>query len=75
MTAVAMMVPGILELIIIAVVLLVPVAIAVAIVLALTSRQRSDASNPNLRPCPDCRSYVSIHASSCPRCGCPLAGS
>jgi hypothetical protein len=71
---VAVFVPGIQELIILGVVLAVPVAIAVAVVLALTSRSRADASNPNLTPCPDCHRYVSIHASSCPKCGCPLGG-
>ena len=72
MTVVGFIVPGILELIIISVVFVVPLLVAVATILALTRRQRNDASNPNLRPCPDCGSYVSVRASQCPRCGCPL---
>ena len=74
MSVLGFFVPGPIELIIVAVVFLVPLAIAVAVVLALTSRSRADASNPNLTPCPDCHRYVSIHASSCPNCGCPLGG-
>ena len=29
--------------------------------------------SPNLRPCSDCGSLVSIHANACPHCGCPTA--
>jgi len=33
---------------------------------------KSRPSNPNLTPCPDCKTMVSIHAESCRKCGCPL---
>lgn len=67
--------PGIFELMIIGFILLIPIVIIVVVVLLVNNRQRTDAANPNLRPCPDCGNYVSVRAPSCPRCGCPLAGS
>ncbi len=30
---------------------------------------------PNLQPCPDCASPVSVNANACPRCGCPISRS
>ena len=65
-------VPGPIELIIVATVVLVPVLVVLAVVYAVTARKRADAENPNLMVCPDCKHYVSIHADSCPKCGCPI---
>lgn len=62
--------PGPVELMIIGVMLLVPVAIVVALI-----RSRKPlGNNPNLRPCPDCGRFVSLRATTCPQCGCPLQG-
>jgi hypothetical protein len=62
--------PGPVELMIIGVMLLVPVAIVVA----LTRSRKPLGNNPNLRPCPDCGRFVSLRATTCPQCGCPLQG-
>ena len=63
---------GPLELIILGVVVFVPVAAVVALVVALYSSRKSLKDNPNLRPCPDCGQSVSLRATACPKCGCPL---
>jgi hypothetical protein len=49
------------------------VAVIVAVALAAGGGKKSQAANPNLTPCPDCRNLVSVHAPSCPKCGRPLA--
>jgi len=64
---------GITEMLIVAIMGLLPVALVVGLLVALGVHRRSDASNPNLRPCPDCGNMVSIRAETCPKCGCPLA--
>lgn len=64
--------PGPIELIILAVIVLVPIAAVVALVIALTCSRKPLEDNPNLRPCPDCRQSVSLRATACPKCGCPL---
>ena len=64
--------PGPIELIIIGVIVLVPVAIVVALVVALKLSRKPSGSNPNLKPCPDCGRFVSLRATTCPQCGCPL---
>ena len=68
----ALFVPGILELLIIAFMLGIPL-IVVFIVLAIQRRTGTDQSkNPNLRPCPDCGHYISLRANICPQCGGPV---
>ncbi|TWU33236.1 hypothetical protein [Novipirellula artificiosorum] len=64
--------PGLMELIIIGVILLIPVAIVVALVVVLTRSRKASGNNPNLKPCPDCGRFVSLRATTCPQCGCPL---
>lgn len=64
--------PGLMELIIIGVVLVIPVAVAVALVVALKLNRKASGSNPNLKACPDCGRFVSLRATTCPQCGCPL---
>jgi hypothetical protein len=56
-------------LLMVALLLLSPVLV-VAVILFVVSINRNRGMNPNLRPCPDCNQPVSIHASSCPHCGC-----
>lgn len=63
---------GIAELLIIGFVLLVPLVIVVVVLVVVSSGRKAQASNPNLTPCPDCQSLVSIRATSCPKCGCAL---
>lgn len=53
--------------------LLLPIAVVIALVWVFVRQRQSDAANPNLMQCPDCHSAVSQHASSCPKCGCPLS--
>ena len=68
-------VPGAAEVIIIGLILAVFVAIiagAVALFHTISSRGTSRPLNPNLMPCPDCGHAVSIKASKCPKCGCPI---
>ncbi|TWT84749.1 hypothetical protein CA13_62290 [Planctomycetes bacterium CA13] len=64
--------PGLMELIIIGVILFIPVAVVVALVVVLTRSRKASGSNPNLKPCPDCGRFVSLRATTCPQCGCPL---
>jgi hypothetical protein len=67
--------PGPLELLVVAAVLLVTVLVPVVIIFGLLFTLKIGPfrkNNPNLRPCPDCGSYVSRRAVSCPHCGCPL---
>ena len=69
-------VPGAAEVIIIGLVLAVFVAIiagAVALFHAVSAKSASRPSSSNLMPCPDCEHLVSIHASNCPQCGCPVS--
>ena len=68
----AFFVPGAIEIIIIGVIVLVPIAVIVALVVVRTRSQKPSGSNPNLRPCPDCGRFVSLRATACPQCGCPL---
>jgi len=65
--------PGIIELLILALLVLVPLVV-VLIVLGLSKRANDGEypMNPNLAPCPDCGQQVSIHADTCPHCGRPL---
>jgi hypothetical protein len=63
---------GPIELLIVGFVVLMPLAAVLAVLAVVLSRRGPLANNPNLRPCPDCGVPVSIHAATCPRCGCPL---
>jgi hypothetical protein len=63
--------PGIIELLIVGIIGFIIPLIILLIVLGV-NRRGSTKNNPNLRGCPDCHAAVSIHAASCPRCGCPL---
>jgi hypothetical protein len=70
-----MFVPGPIEWIIIALSLAVIIAFiagGVALFHTISSRGTSRPLNPNLMPCPDCGHAVSIKASKCPKCGCPI---
>ena len=71
-----MLAPGPIELVIIAAIVLVVVVIPAVIILVLLFGSKTGPfggrNNPNLRPCPDCRKYVSRQATHCPNCGCPL---
>lgn len=69
----ALFMPGPLELIIIGFIILV-LAIVVVLVVVLTRGGKATGDNPNLKPCPDCGQSVSIHATACPKCGCPIQG-
>ena len=64
--------PGPLELIIIGIMGLVLSAVVVALVVALNRTREASGNNPNLKPCPDCGRFVSLRATTCPQCGCPL---
>ena len=64
--------PGPLELIIIGIMGFVLSAVVVALVVALNRSSKASGSNPNLKPCPDCGRFVSLRATTCPQCGCPL---
>ena len=69
-------VPGAVELIIIGLVLALFVAFIVGVVAlfhTISSSRNSRPSNPNLTPCPDCGHAVSVRASNCPQCGCPVS--
>ena len=61
--------PGILEIVLLLMCLAVFSGIVI-LVLVLATRRPS--ATPNLYPCPDCGRSVSVHADSCPQCGCPL---
>jgi hypothetical protein len=68
-------VPGAAEVIIIALSLAVVIGFiagGVALFHTISSRGTSRPLNPNLMPCPDCGHAVSIKASKCPKCGCPI---
>ena len=70
--------PGVWELVILAcigVLMLAPVAVVLVIVAVVSRHQRRQMSNPQLTPCPSCHNMVSIHAETCPKCGCPLGPS
>ena len=67
-----MLMPGPWELAIIGLVCLVPLAGVVVLIVVLYRDLSSSDSNPNLEPCPDCGRSASIHATSCPHCGCPF---
>ena len=64
--------PGSLEIIIVGIVGLVLSALVVALVVVLNPSRKASGSNPNLKPCPDCGRFVSLRATTCPQCGCPL---
>ena len=65
--------PGHIELLIIGAICFLAVGVPLIILLiVLAVNRRPKEGNPNLRPCPDCNAAVSVHAESCPRCGCPL---
>ncbi len=67
----AFAVPGLIELIIISIVVAVPVAIVVVLIVTRGAR-RASGTNPKPTPCPDCGRFVSLRATTCPQCGCPL---
>ena len=50
---------------------LLPVYIA-ARFLIVAIKRGAPTNDPKLRPCPDCGSFVSLQAASCPVCGRPL---
>lgn len=60
--------PGHMELLIFGTIVAV---IVFAVVTALRAGRRP-SDNPNLTPCPDCDQMISIRATTCPHCGCPL---
>ena len=60
--------PGFAELLILALFAL----FVVVVVIVISSRRKGPMPNPQLKPCPDCQNMVSIHATTCPRCGRPL---
>ena len=67
--------PGPFELLIIGIILIVPLAGTLAIIFALLYVLKIgpfQPNNPNLHPCPDCGHRVSVRATNCPKCGCPL---
>ena len=68
----AFFVPGPFELIIIGVVVLVPIAVVAALVVALKPTHKPSGDDSSLQPCPDCGRFVSLRATTCPQCGCPL---
>ncbi len=66
---------GVLELLIIfAVVGSLVAAVVLAVFFAVRRPGGSQAGNPNLQPCSDCGAAISSRASTCPRCGAPVAG-
>ncbi len=67
---IAMFVPGILEIIIVAGLCGVPL-IALVVFLNVRSRRPGEAPphGENLLPCPDCGLMVSSRAATCPHCG------
>ena len=64
--------PGPLEIIIVCVSGLIWVAVVGAVGVALKRSRKASGTNPNLKPCPDCGRFVSLRATTCPQCGCPL---
>ncbi len=64
--------PGPLELVLVGVIGLVLSAVVVALVVVLNGSRNASGNNPNLKPCPDCGRFVSLRATTCPQCGCPL---
>ena len=64
--------PGPLELIIVGIMGLVLSAVVIALVVVLKGSRNASGNNPNLKPCPDCGRFVSLRATTCPQCGCPL---
>jgi hypothetical protein len=65
--------PGIFELLIIAVFVLVPIALVVVVAVLLTRNRKPGPEHPHLTPCPDCGRLISRRATSCPHCGRPFA--
>jgi len=50
-------------------------AFVVTLVMVATNRSSSKhLNNPNLRPCPDCKHFISVRAATCPHCGGPVKG-
>lgn len=69
-----MALPGLPELLIIAVMafgVFFFFVLLVALLLALRGRNLKGPA-VELRPCPDCRNPCSPRAAACPKCGCPL---
>ena len=71
LTLPGMFMPGIFELLILAVVVGVPILIAILVIIVATNRKHPTISG-NLTPCPDCNGPVSVRAHTCPHCGAPL---
>ena len=66
-------VPGFLLLLVLFVAVAV-VGVGVVVILLVATRRPNYSNNPNLRPCPDCGHFVSVRATTCPRCGGPVKG-
>jgi len=66
--------PGAIELLILGAIcfLVVGLPLIILLIVLAVNRRRPTSANPNLRACPDCNAAVSVHAASCPQCGCPL---
>ena len=64
--------PGPIGLIILCVIVVFAVAGMVLLVNAFSRGRDTSRSDPNLRPCPGCAELVSLRATACPQCGCPL---
>jgi hypothetical protein len=65
--------PGLFELLIIAVLVIPAVVAAVALFVVSRSKRNQPYHDPgNLVPCPDCQGGVSMRAQTCPHCGAPL---
>jgi hypothetical protein len=71
---VAFFMPGPVEMIVIGVFVIIPIAVIVGLFVAVTMSRKGPGKNPNLTPCPDCGRFVSLRATACPQCGCPLQG-
>ena len=71
---VAFFMPGPMEMMVIAAIALIPIGVVVGLFVVVTMNRKPSGNNPNLTPCPDCGRFVSLRATACPQCGCPLQG-